>query len=79
MELTPKSGQGFRLLALSDRNTARTALDSRSWVSNAAGARGHGQRVAEPRVGNLADDHDRFQLTDAMDPNLSVSGRDVPR
>ena len=39
-----------------------------------AGARRHGQRVPAPRVSDFADDHDLFQLADAMDPRLLVGG-----
>ena len=44
-----------------------------------AGARSHLQRVPAPRVGDSADDHDLFQLADATDPKLFVSGREVGR
>src|SRR5947209_11767717 len=40
-------------------------------------ALGHGQRVAAPRVRDLADDYDLFQLAAATNPNLLVRGREV--
>jgi hypothetical protein len=36
--------------------------------------RGKGQRVPAPGVGDFADDHDLFRLTDATDLKLPVSG-----
>jgi hypothetical protein len=42
-----------------------------------AGVGGHRQRVAAPRIGDFADDHDLFQLAAATDPNLLVGGREV--
>src|SRR3989442_15251589 len=42
-----------------------------------AGARGHGQRVPAPRVGDFAGDCDLFQLAAATDLNLLVGGREV--
>ena len=42
-------------------------------------ARGHGQRVPAPRVGDLADNNDLFQLAGATDPHLLVGGHEVGR
>jgi len=41
-----------------------------------AGARGHGERVPAPRVGEFADDHDLDQLAAAIDPPLLVGRRE---
>src|SRR5215468_12426174 len=42
-------------------------------------ARGHGQCVPTPRIGDLADNNDLFQLAGATNPHLLVSGHDVGR
>ena len=42
-----------------------------------AGARCHGQRVPAPCEGDVADDYYLFQLADATDPRLLVSGREA--
>src|SRR6516225_3618888 len=42
-------------------------------------ARGHGQCVPAPRVGNFADNNDLFQLAGATDPHLLVGGHEVGR
>src|SRR5215471_1627017 len=42
-------------------------------------ARGHGQCVPAPRVGDLADNNDLFQLAGATDQHLFVGGHEVGR
>src|SRR5262249_32417711 len=42
-------------------------------------SRGHGQRVPAPRVGDLADNNNLFQLACATDPHLLVGGHEVGR
>jgi hypothetical protein len=44
-----------------------------------AGPWDHGQRVPGSRVGDVADDHDLFQLADALDPRLLMGGREAGR
>src|SRR5262245_31630893 len=42
-----------------------------------AGTRREGERVPSAGVRDFADDHDVFQLADAIDPSLLVGGREV--
>src|SRR5262249_26365281 len=42
-------------------------------------ARGHGQCVPAPRVGDLADNNDLFQLAGATDAHLLMGGHEVRR
>ena len=67
-------GQHIRIAGQEPAAVGLFAVDREAITSESAlfpaDERGHGERVPAPRVGNLADDHDLFQLADAADPNL---------